>query len=102
MILEVATLYVLQGRETQFEKDFATAGQYISSIQGYIRHSLRKCLQQANKYLLLVEWESVEAHAVGFRQSVQYQQWKELLHHYYDPFPVVEYYEMVAEGASKG
>jgi len=95
MILEVAILNVIPGGETQFEADFTTAGQYIRSIQGYIRHSLSKCLEQPGKYLLLVEWETLEDHTIGFRQSNQYLEWKKLLHHYYDPFPVVEHYEAV-------
>lgn len=69
MVLEAATLYVNPGRERDFEKDFKIAGQYIGSIPGYIKHSLQKCLEQDGKYLLLVEWEKLEDHTVGFRQS---------------------------------
>jgi len=96
MVLETAVLYVLPGKEEDFEKDFKIAGQYISSIPGYLKHSLQKCLEQNSKYLLLVEWESLEAHTVGFRQSAVYEPWKKLLHHYYHPFPVVEHYQAVA------
>jgi heme-degrading monooxygenase HmoA len=95
MILEAALLNVIAGQETQFEKDFAIAGQYISAIKGYIKHSLSKCIEQPNQYLLLVEWETLEDHTVGFRQSAQYLEWKKLLHHYYDPFPTVQHYETV-------
>ena len=55
MILEVAILFVKKGEEKQFEKDFEIASQYISSIQGYLGHSLRKCIEQENKYILLVD-----------------------------------------------
>jgi heme-degrading monooxygenase HmoA len=95
MILEAAILNVIPGKEAQFEKDFATAGQYISSIKGYTKHSLSKCIERQNQYLLLVEWETLEDHTVGFRQSAAYLEWKRLLHHYYDPFPVVEHYKAV-------
>lgn len=95
MILESAILYVKKDQQESFEKDFDTAGQYISSVKGYIRHSLSKCLEQPHKYLLLVEWETLEDHTVGFRRSPQYLGWKKLLHHYYEPFPVVEHYETV-------
>ncbi|MEN5085830.1 antibiotic biosynthesis monooxygenase [Sphingobacterium faecium] len=93
MILEVAILKVKSGRSKQFELDFQIAEQYISSIKGYIKHSLMKCLEVDNQYILLVEWVSVEAHEIGFRQSSQYQKWKTLLHDYYDPFPQVLHYE---------
>ncbi|ULQ57124.1 antibiotic biosynthesis monooxygenase [Flavihumibacter rivuli] len=100
MILEVAILNVKKGEEEDFERDFLTAGKYISSINGYVRHTLRKCLEQDNKYILLVDWETLEDHTVGFRQSAEYLEWKKLLHHYYDPFPIVEHYETIIESGS--
>ncbi len=97
MILEVAILNVIEGKETEFEKDFETACKYISSIKGYKGLSLKKCLEEKNKYLLLVNWENLEDHTIGFRTSEQYVEWKKLLHHYYSPFPTVEHYESVIE-----
>jgi len=41
----------------------------------------------------LVEWEKLTDHTVGFRESAEYQEWKSLLHHFYDPFPIVQHYE---------
>ncbi|MGJ1430431.1 antibiotic biosynthesis monooxygenase family protein [Sphingobacterium spiritivorum] len=99
MILEVAILNVKPGRSDQFETDFQTAGQYISSIEGYIKHTLKKCVEIENQYILLVEWASVKAHEIGFRQSAQYLKWKELLHDYYDPFPQVLHYEGVIDNS---
>ncbi len=95
MILELAILYVKPGLQKHFETDFAIAVQYISSINGYIEHTLQKCIEQENKYVLLVKWEKLEDHTVGFRQSEAYGKWRDLLHHYYEPFPVVEHYERV-------
>jgi len=95
MILEAVTLQVKKGLESQFEIDFKTASQYISSINGYINHSLQQCIEQENKYLLLVNWKTLEDHTEGFRKSPEYKEWKKLLHHYYDPFPIVEHYESV-------
>ncbi len=99
MILEVAILYVKAGEEEQFEEDFKVAGQYISAVEGYVGHTLKKCIEQNNKYILLVDWEKLEDHTIGFRTSEQYQEWRKLLHHYYDPFPVVEHYEAVLSNA---
>jgi len=95
MILEAVILTVRKDFELRFETDFKTAGKYISAIKGYAGHSLQKCIENKNQYLLLVQWENLEDHTVGFRTSSEYEEWKKLLHHYYDPFPVVEHYEMV-------
>ena len=95
MILEVATLDVRPGQQAAFERDFALASVYISSIDGYISHELQRCVEQPNRYLLLACWKTLEAHTEGFRQSPQYLEWKRMLHHYYDPFPTVEHYTSV-------
>ena len=97
MILEVAILNVKKGSALDFERDFVIASEFIQSIPGYVSHSLRKCIEVENKYLLLVDWEKLEDHTVGFRESEAYLEWKKLLHHYYTPFPIVEHYEMVLE-----
>ena len=97
MILEVAMLEVKEGLESKFEKDFKKASNYISSIEGYLNHKLKRCLEQHNKYILLVEWNKLEDHTIGFRESEQYKHWKEILHNYYDPFPVVEHFETTFE-----
>lgn len=97
MILEVAILDVKEGEQSQFERDFALASKYISSIKGYKGHTLRKCIEQDNRYLLLVDWKDISSHEIGFRQSEAYKEWKELLHHYYNPFPKVEHYKTIFE-----
>jgi len=93
MILEVAILNVRPGMAADFEAAFARASPIISSMPGYFSHQLQRCVEVPNRYILLVDWESLEAHTVGFRGSPQYQEWKRLLHHFYDPFPTVEHYE---------
>jgi heme-degrading monooxygenase HmoA len=93
-ILEVAILDVIPGQEKDFEAAFLRACAIISSMPGYISHELRHGVEKENRYLLLVHWESLEAHTVGFRGSEKYLEWKKLLHHFYDPFPVVEHYEL--------
>lgn len=95
MILEQAILHVLPGKTSEFETAFKQAQQIISKMQGYISHELQRCIENPDQYLLLVRWETLEAHTSGFRGSAGYLKWKELLHHFYDPFPVVEHYNKV-------
>ncbi|MBB2144069.1 antibiotic biosynthesis monooxygenase [Pedobacter sp. LMG 31464] len=92
MILEVAILNVKAGLSVDFEKAFKEAQKIISSMEGYISHQLQKCLETADRYILLVNWKTLEAHTEGFRGSSEYQDWKKLLHHFYEPFPTVEHY----------
>jgi heme-degrading monooxygenase HmoA len=91
-VLEVAVLDVRAGQGAAFESAFDDAQDLIASMPGYQRHELRRCLERADRYLLLVWWDSLAAHTEGFSGSPQYQEWKRLLHPFYDPFPVVEHY----------
>jgi heme-degrading monooxygenase HmoA len=95
MVLEVAILDVKTGQNEEFVAAFQQAAPLIASIPGYVLHELQHCLENSQRYILLVQWQTLEAHTVGFRQSVQYQEWKRLLHHFYDPFPTVEHYVAV-------
>jgi heme-degrading monooxygenase HmoA len=92
MVLEVAILNVRAGQGPAFEAAFRTAQSIIAASPGYQRHELRRCVEAAGRYLLLVWWDTLESHTVGFRGSAAYQRWRELLHHFYDPFPIVEHY----------
>jgi len=100
VILELAILNVRAGLDRKFEEAFEQAAPIIASMPGYISHQLQRCIETSNQYVLLVRWTSVEAHTVGFRGSPEYGRWKQLLHHFYDPFPTVEHYELVAESAA--
>ncbi|MBO0959801.1 antibiotic biosynthesis monooxygenase [Neobacillus sp. MM2021_6] len=95
MIVEAAILQVKHGMEVEFEEAFRQASAIISSMKGYVSHELQRCMEVNGKYLLLVKWETLEDHTIGFRQSSEYQEWKKLLHHFYDPFPTVEHFEKV-------
>ena len=96
MILEAAMPHVIPGREDEFEKAFREASSISASMPGYEGHELARCLEAESKCLLLVRWRRLEDHTEGFRQSPRYEEWRRLLHHFYEPFPVVEHFEPVA------
>jgi len=92
MVLEVAILNVKEGLTEEFEQSFTKTSLIILSMKGYISHQLKKCIERENQYILLVQWETLEDHEIGFRKSLEYQDWKGLLHHFYEPFPEVLHY----------
>ena len=85
-------LDVVPGRESAFEVAFAEAEALIAVARGYRSHELLRCIERESRYLLLVRWDSLEAHTEGFRGSPEYGRWKALLHAFYDPHPEVEHY----------
>ena len=95
VILEVAILDLKPGMADEFEAAFKVASKINAAVPGYISHELQHCLENCDRYILLVHWQKLEDHTIGFRQSPEYQEWRSLLHHFYDPFPTVEHYQMV-------
>jgi heme-degrading monooxygenase HmoA len=97
MILEHAVLPVKAGQAAAFEAAFESARHIIAESKGFQRLTLSRCHEQPDNYLLLVQWDSLEDHTEGFRGSAAYDRWKALLHHFYEPFPVVNHFVTVAE-----
>ena len=91
-ILELAILDIKPGKEEDFKRAFDEAKQIIMSIRGYISHDLKSCIENSSRFVLLVSWEKLEDRTEGFRGSKEYQEWRKLLHHFYNPFPEVEHY----------
>jgi len=89
MILEHALLTVKPGQEAAFEAAMRSAVHLIAATPGFIGLSVRPCAEKPILYLLLVEWETIEAHEIGFRKSDRYAEWSKLLHGFYHPFPEV-------------
>ena len=97
MVLEVALIDVLPGREDEFAAAYRKGHEVLATTPGCRSVRMTRGVESASRFVLLVEWDSVEAHEVGFRGSAQYVEWKAALHHFYDPFPVVEHFQETQE-----
>ena len=95
-----AFLPVIPGREAEFEATMQRATAYISATPGFIRISVSRCIEAPSTYLSIVEWERLEDHTEGFRGSEQYEHWRALLHHFYDPFPEVVHFAQITPPTS--
>ncbi len=95
-VLEHIVLNIRDGEAPAFERTFAQAKELLAASPGFIALELQRCLETENRYLLLVQWERLEDHLEGFRGSPAFDEWRGLLHHFYDPAPTVEHYRVIA------
>lgn len=95
MITEHAVLEIEPGRTAAFESAFAAAKQIIAAAAGFLSLRLSRCLERPGRYLLLVEWETLDDHVTGFRGSDAFAEWRRQLHHFYDPMPEVTHFEVI-------
>lgn len=93
MIIEHVHLQIKPEQNQAFEQAFQKATEFIRVAKGFKDVQLIKNIQDEHRYILLVFWDKLEDHTEGFRKSAEYQHWKALLHHFYDPMPTVEYYQ---------
>jgi len=96
VVLEAIVLNIRPGQGAAYEAAFKQAEPIITSMRGYRGHQLQRCLEVADQYLLLVRWEKLTDHTEGFRNHPDFVEWKRLLHHFYDPPPVIQHYELIA------
>lgn len=97
MILEIAILNIRAGEEGAFEEAVAKGSSLIVRTPGYISHNLHRCIETQGRYVLLVRWETLEAHTVGFRESESFPAWRAIIGPHFASAPLVEHYETVKE-----
>jgi heme-degrading monooxygenase HmoA len=97
MVLEVADIRVPQGSEAEAEAAIVRGlDEVLSRARGYVRHELRRGVESPTRYLLLIEWESVDDHVVGFRESPAYDEWSAIVRPFFASPPSVEHFELAA------
>jgi heme-degrading monooxygenase HmoA len=98
MIIEFAQLTIRPGSEREFEAVFLTAIKVLGGSPGYLSHELRRSVENPNRYALIVQWQTLEDHTVGFRGSPAFTQWRALVGPYFESPPAVEHFAAVAGG----
>ena len=95
MIMEFALLSIRPGSEAQFEAAFPEAIKVLGGSRGYLSHELRRSMETPNRYALIVRWQTLEDHTVGFRGSSAFIRWRELIGPFFDSAPAVEHFQSV-------
>ena len=95
MIVELAQLTIVAGREAEFEAVFRTAISAPAGCRGYLAHELRRSIESPSRYMLRIEWATLEDHTVGFRGSPAFTQWRAQVGPFFAIAPVVEHFSPV-------
>jgi len=95
-VTEHALLYVRPGQEAEFEAAFTEARQVIGASPGCRSVRVLRGVESTSTYLLLVDWDNLQAHTETFRGSPGFTRWRELVGRYWDPMPTVEHFRELA------
>ena len=94
MILEVADIRIAPGQQAAFEAAVQRGIEVIAQAHGFRSARVQKGIESAERYLLLIEWETLEDHTVGFRQGPLFPQWRALVGPYFAQPPQVEHFTL--------
>jgi heme-degrading monooxygenase HmoA len=92
MVLEVALIDVTPGNEDHFAAAYAQARSILAGTEGCRSVRMTRGIESPSRFVLLVEWDTVEAHDVNFRQSERFGQWRGLIGPYFAGPPLVEHF----------
>ena len=95
MIIEIAQFTIRPGSERQFEAAFLTAIKVLGGSKGYLTHELQRSVEAPNRYALIVHWQTLEDHTVGFRGSPAFTEWRGHIGPFFESPPVVEHFQPV-------
>lgn len=95
MVLEIATLDILEGSEESLKEVFNAAKLVVAQSKGFIKIDIFQCIETSTKFNVFIYWETLEDHIIGFRQSVLFIEWRAILSPYFQNSPVAEHFNLV-------
>ena len=98
MIHEIAEIEVISGQESAFETAVADAVMYFRTARGCSSFALKRSIESPQSYRLIVGWDNVDDHVVRFRESLNFQAWRNLVGRHFASPPRVEHVQSVLEG----
>lgn len=102
MVLEVALIDILPGSEEAFAAAYTIAHPILASTPGCRSVRMTRGVESASRFVLLVEWDSVEAHLENFRNSERFPQWRGFIGEFFAKPPLVEHFLDVPAGDRPG
>jgi heme-degrading monooxygenase HmoA len=98
MILEVADIRIAPGRQADFEAALEHGIETVASkAAGFQRYRVVKGIESPERYLLMIWWDALESHTVGFRDGPLFPAWRAIIGPFFAEPPVVEHFSRVAE-----
>ncbi len=98
MILELADIRILPGKQTEFDAAITRGVELaISEATGFRGYKINKGVESPERYVLMIYWDTLENHTVDFRESAAFQEWRALVGPFFATAPVVEHFTLLSK-----
>lgn len=91
MFIEIAQIEIDPSRATEFEAAVASAEPHFHAAKGFKSFALMRSVERAERYRLMIGWETVDNHMVDFRNSDGFTAWRSLAGPFFISPPEVEH-----------
>ena len=92
MVLEIADFAVLPGQEEAFTAAVREGVVQLQASPGFHSVRMSRGIESPSRFVLLVEWDDLESHTVGFRESERFLRWREVIGPFFDGPPKMEHF----------
>ncbi len=100
MILELADIRIQPGKQAEFDAAIQHGiATVVSKSKGFRGFKVQKCIESPERYVLLLQWETLENHTVDFREGPLFPQWRAIVGPFFAVPPVVEHFTLLAQSA---
>ena len=98
MILEVADIRIRPGEQAAFDEAIQRGiTTVIGKAQGFRGWKVNKGIESPERYLLMIFWDTLDAHMVGFRQGPLFAQWRAIVGPFFAQPPQVEHFTLLGK-----
>jgi heme-degrading monooxygenase HmoA len=100
VILEVADIRIQPGQQAAFD-DAIQRGltTVISQAKGFRGWKVNKGVESPERYLLMIFWDTLEDHTVGFRGGPLFAQWRAIVGPFFAAPPQVEHFTLLTKSS---
>lgn len=96
MILEIADIRIPPGQQAAFEAAMELGLKTVASqAPGFRGAKVNHGIENPERYVLQIFWDTLEHHTVKFREGPLFPQWRALVGPFFAAPPVVEHFELL-------
>lgn len=100
MILEIADIRIATGKQNEFDAAIRRGiDTVVSKAKGFRRYQVHKCVESPERYVLMIQWETLENHTVDFRGGPLFTEWRAIVGPYFAAPPLVEHFTLLSSSA---
>ncbi len=98
MILEHVDIRIQPGQQAAFDEAILRGvNTVIAHAKGFRGFKVNKCIESPERYILMLFWDSMDDHMMGFRQSPAFAEWRAIVGPFFASPPMMEHFNLLAK-----